>query len=298
MVKHSRNAGYPEVEINKWDDMRPSEIWAIGPPLADRMLQNNFRNRSVSQHKIDEYAKDMREGRWMENGNTISLDQHGLMINGQTRCHAIIQSERYIRFHVVTEHLTRDQIFSTFDIGRGRTVAQLVQMEGHPYVQLLTGTARLAWFYDKYAPNEQWSKGIVPTTTEKFEYAARLAGTEDMSYAIENSTTISARFHAGKTWWSSAVYLIKRDTEHEDKIDEFVSGVLLGMSYDSLGNKIGLTDARLTLINWFIGREAPHVLRDQRKYVAIVIKAWNMFVSGENKQLRFIDTKEKFPKPL
>jgi len=66
----------------------------IGPEAARQMLSKMVRNRTVKQKRVDQYAREMTEGRWTINGDTIKLDADDRLIDGQHRLLAIIKSGR------------------------------------------------------------------------------------------------------------------------------------------------------------------------------------------------------------
>lgn len=49
-------------------------------------------NRPLKQHKVDQYAKDMKEGRWLENHQGIAFGPDGEILDGQHRLWAIADS--------------------------------------------------------------------------------------------------------------------------------------------------------------------------------------------------------------
>lgn len=74
----------------------------IHPDLASEWLGGNIRNRPISQRVVNQYAADMRQGRWRDNHVAIAFDRQGTLIDGQHRLWAVIESGCTVRMLVVT----------------------------------------------------------------------------------------------------------------------------------------------------------------------------------------------------
>lgn len=105
-----------------------SAIIAVDPPTAARWLEANTHNRKLSQYRITEYAIEMLEGRWHFNGEPIQFDTGGVLLNGQHRLHAVIESETTQTFVVVRGLHPDTQI--TMDQGTRRGTAAQLQIAG------------------------------------------------------------------------------------------------------------------------------------------------------------------------
>lgn len=276
--------------------MRPSEIWEIGPDLAAKMLEQNQHNRNISERKVKEYARDMKEGRWMENSSSIAIDPNGNLFNGQHRLWAIIESGKTFRFHVITEHLPREMVWGTLDINMGRTLKQKLAMafmdKGVKYdPNLIGGMARLVWFYDNCPLDINWTSGPKYTATMMEDFSISICDNDYTALAAATSPAVGSIFRAGKTWWAGAIYVIARDTKYPELVEEFINGVIQGAGLD-------LGDPRLTFRNYLSRNEAPHTLRDQRAIFGITLKAWNKFVRREKSTVLAFRVDENLPKPV
>lgn len=69
-----------------------TEVIEITPEVARVYLKQNTNNRNLIKRKLAQYAKDMKEGRWVLNGEPIQFDDSGELINGQHRLNACIRS--------------------------------------------------------------------------------------------------------------------------------------------------------------------------------------------------------------
>ena len=78
--------------------MKPEEfglevtVEVIDSAAAEAYLQNNAYHRKVKQKKVDEYMKEMQDGKWKLNGKSIIFDKNGRLLNGQHRLAAVVQA--------------------------------------------------------------------------------------------------------------------------------------------------------------------------------------------------------------
>lgn len=264
--------------------MRYQEV-SITPEIAMKMLENNTGNRPISDATVKQYASDMKEGRWLKSGNTISVAQDGRLLNGQQRLWAIVESGTTQDFLVVEEE--NDQAFSIFDIGRGRTGASVLKMAGIQNQTLVRGVAQKYLMYRKSlnldlpedAPDDEKWNLKVPWQN------AMVTKTEVNQYAINNNDSLQAivtygekfieEFRAGKVWYGSLAYIVlKHTTYHSDKWNEFSDAVLTGVD-------LAEGDPRLTLRRHTTRNPVPTSLWANQERVAQGIIAWNRWTKGK-----------------
>lgn len=69
----------------------------INPEKAEMLLQSNSANRKISRGTVNSYARDIINGNWDESvGVAISIDENGVLRDGQHRLAAIIQANKGI----------------------------------------------------------------------------------------------------------------------------------------------------------------------------------------------------------
>lgn len=110
--------------------MKPTiTVEKITPAKALEYLKMNVNNyRKLSKAKVAIYAKDMSEGRWVLNGETIVFAENGILLDGQHRLAAVIQSGKTVEMTVVRGI---NNNVNLFDVGMSRTTGQLVKAEGY-----------------------------------------------------------------------------------------------------------------------------------------------------------------------
>lgn len=104
-------------------------VVSIDPTLAKFLLQKNFRNnRKLSRPKVKLYAKEMLTGEWSADSNMICFDPEGLLINGQHRLEAIVESGTTQTFAMAFN--MPNESARVFDQGRARTQVDRINIAG------------------------------------------------------------------------------------------------------------------------------------------------------------------------
>lgn len=116
----------------------------ITPSYAKEILENRNENnyRTLKKNAAKLYQKDMEDGNWIFNGDTIRFDTDGNLIDGQTRLQAIQDSGIPQKFIIVTG---LDPICAkTIDIGFKRSVEDYLRKFEKMYEKGATATVKLA----------------------------------------------------------------------------------------------------------------------------------------------------------
>lgn len=115
------------------------------PAWAADLLEANTKNRHVSQTLVDMYAKDMQQNKWAANGDAIRVSKSGVLLDGQHRLLACVQSGKSFTTVLVTG--LDDEVRSTIDIGRKRSLADELNMTGKTHTTHIAAAARLLTMY-------------------------------------------------------------------------------------------------------------------------------------------------------
>lgn len=117
------------------------------PALAERILDNNRLNRPLRQGRVEQYARDMKAGRWAANGETIKLTQDGDLLDGQHRLFAVVESGKEIEMLLV-EGLD-PAVMPTIDTGAPRTFGDVLGIQGGKNNLVTASVLRWLWWYPK-----------------------------------------------------------------------------------------------------------------------------------------------------
>lgn len=105
-----------------------SETVTITPDIAKRLLEVNDANRTISWKYVKAIARDITNRHYELNGEAIIVSKEGYLNNGQHRLLAVIEANSPIQT-IMTFGVTRSSR-RTVDMGRARTVANYLNMEG------------------------------------------------------------------------------------------------------------------------------------------------------------------------
>lgn len=83
------------------------ELENIGRELALEYLSTNQSNRSIRKSLVSQYANDMKAGHWRLTHQGIAFDNNGILLDGQHRLMAIVESGITIKM-VVTRGLPKE----------------------------------------------------------------------------------------------------------------------------------------------------------------------------------------------
>lgn len=104
---------------------KPETYWEeVTPDLAKEYLTLNKENRPLSPTKVEEWAKEMKQGKWKETHQGIAFDWDGNLLDGQHRLAAIVMSGRTIKL-MITANLD-PETYRVIDDGMARDSKDLL----------------------------------------------------------------------------------------------------------------------------------------------------------------------------
>lgn len=119
-----------------------AEIVAVTPTMAREWLGQNTKNRPLKSRAIVAYTRDMAAGNWRLTGEAIKFDATGRMLDGQNRCHALIQADVTVNMLVIRNLDPNTQ--DVMDAGVRRTNADQLNLRGVPN-SVTVATIAAAW---------------------------------------------------------------------------------------------------------------------------------------------------------
>lgn len=160
--------------------------------MARKWLRQNIENnRPINEGRVNDYARDMKAGRWKENGDTVKFAEGGVLIDGQHRLRASMQCGA--GFWSLVAYGIKKEALLTIDRNQVRSTGQILHMsEGVTDYNVIASTITWLWrFHD----------GIMlatrtPTTTEASEILAEHVGIKD---SVAAARRVTHRFKAGST---------------------------------------------------------------------------------------------------
>lgn len=95
----------------------------IEPADAENILVLNTNNRKIKPSKVLEYANDMADGRWKQNGVPIIVGTDDVLKDGQHRCMGCVKAQKTLKNQIIV-YLPEENA-NCYDIGSIRSVKDM-----------------------------------------------------------------------------------------------------------------------------------------------------------------------------
>lgn len=112
----------------------------VTPERAELWLARNRDNRNLRRSRVASLARDMAGGRWQLNGDAIRFSRSGVLVDGQHRLAAVIESQCTIESLVIRG--VDDEARFTIDVGAPRTAADGLRFQGVENAKYVAPLAR------------------------------------------------------------------------------------------------------------------------------------------------------------
>lgn len=257
-------------DITDGKDGYASMVRVVTPPFAEYVLEHhNWDNRNKKIRAIDRYADDMRKGRWLLNGEAITFDTTERLVSGQNRLHACVQAG--VPFDTAVVVGMDPDAQATVDTGSPRTLADLLAWRGEVNVSQLGAVMSATW---RLVNGTTMSPGLQPTRQEALAVldmnpSLRARVLDALAFKREFRTPPSAAgtvFHQLHMIDSEAASLFQ---------EECIVGADI------------ITNGGPFLYRRWAGKVAQltHGRPGQTQHMAMLIKAWNLWATGETRQV-------------
>ena len=121
-------------------DLIKSQVTYVTPAMATEWLRSNTANRKPSQAAVKRWAEIMRAHSWKLCSDAIAFDINGVLINGQHRLMAVIESGMTQPF-LVANNFPEDSKESC-DIGKKRQLHEIMTIGGYSISQTHAAVCR------------------------------------------------------------------------------------------------------------------------------------------------------------
>lgn len=132
------------------DASNPNKVEAkvikVGPETAKLWLARNLNNRTITRSAVETIKSDILAGRWRLSGQTISFDPQGILMDGQKRLTAIVETG--IACDILVAGEVPPDSYSTYDIIQRRTLGQQLHHEGYQSYINLGSAVNYLWKYE------------------------------------------------------------------------------------------------------------------------------------------------------
>lgn len=265
-------------------------VETVTPELAAQWLRKNTHNRNLKERNLQAMVGDMKAGNWKFNGEPIKFAKDGTLLDGQHRLTAVAQSGLAQDMLIVRGLDKGSQ--HTMDAGAVRSAADALKLRGEKNCNTLASGIRLAM---------AWEKGIRKGIGEGTRGLGKVTTSTILDYLDEHP---ELRFYAKEATRlvsrcslpASALFLlVKLFYEiNEDDCEWF---------FDRLTSHEGLRGDPIYELDKALTKADMGSVKVRTSWrIAVTIKAWNKFRSGESMSvLRYSPggaNPERFPEPV
>lgn len=238
----------------------------VTPDMARKWLGLNIENnRRLSVRRIADYARDMKNESWTENGETIKFTVDMKLIDGQHRLLACVEAN--VGFYTLVAWNVPHKAFVNIDRNQSRSTGQLLHLV-KGISDYNNVAAALAWLYrfrDGFMLSE---RDYRPTAKEILDLAEKH---KDMPESVRTAIGINRRFKAGSVCTVAVChYLFTR--QDKDAAEGFFSELSTGADLRQKDPVFKLRERLLASYNSQRGKRL-----DTYDTIALYFKAWQAY---------------------
>lgn len=251
-----------------------AEVEIVSPAMAKEYLERKAVNRPVSDRAVDRYVRDMREENWQSNGQPIIFSSEGNLLDGQHRCLAVIKSQRSVAMLVVRG--VAPKAFVTMDSGRGRSLHDVLAIEGYKYGREIQSIVRIAMHY---VVGLRYTNSIL-TRADYEQFIQSHPYIATVGEIVSDKGTVP--FSKGAL--GAVLFLGNENRAHDKEVSSFLQGFLSGEG-------LWKGDPRLTIREWLIARRrGPGTALTEELFGAFV-RVWNPYATGKTLKIIRLEPK-------
>lgn len=262
----------PDIEVT-------SEIEIVTPETAQEWLEHhNTHNRRIRKNQVAALARDMGSNHWMFTGESIKFDWNGVLLDGQHRLAAIVESGKAVPMLVIRGLDPSSQ--AAMDIQSRRLAYDALRLRGvEGDMKNAAAIARGLFMYEL---------NRVPTHIETIAYVEEHAEELEDAVAVSEMVRRSGRFTGGSFYGIAFAILARIDAlQAHDFFEKLASGAEL-----EKGSPILLLAKHLSKgLPFGFGRGAWHL----RQNLTVVFVCWNAWRDG--KELHQLRLPKETPEP-
>ncbi|AEW93003.1 MULTISPECIES: ParB N-terminal domain-containing protein [Streptomycetaceae] len=224
-----------------------ARIAIITPEMATEYLRHNTHNRKTKPKHYRQMVRDIANGSWDLNGETIKIAVDGTILDGQHRLTACVEAGRPFTTFIITG--LPQEVQRSMDVGARRSMADVLGIEGEKHTSYLAPILRLVWMWD--AGDRKFNGNTTPTVTEmnallarqpQLRRSAEVAATTYRSFralspsAVGTAHALCSRTSAGDATWFFArladgaelpvghpVYALRRRAQSDRDVNRVVT---------------------------------------------------------------------------
>jgi len=235
------------------------QLTLITPEIAADLLNKNIKNRKVNKRKVAQYARDMINGDFNYNGHTICISDNEILLDGQQRLTASVQTN--LSFWTILVEGLDEKVMSTIDSGRTRTYGDRLKLRGYTnYTTLASAVTHSCLIAKKHPKNS----GITSAQLDKVLDAHPLL--------IDSVSFVKSTFPKCDSLLS-AIHYIGKVTHSEEVANQFIRSWKDG--------QINYENDPIYFVRELINKDA-HRLKKMTTVTKqrLIVLSWNKFIES------------------
>lgn len=268
-----------------------ARVRTITPQMAKKWLKTseNANVRHINQNRVFNLARLILDGKWVISNDAITLDRFDQVINGQHRLAACVAADVPIQALVLKGAV--DPV--VFDQGHRRTAGQVLQRLGYKNTNVLASAAHWALIHDWYD-----MKSIYSTTYESKPQVQEIIEFVQNNDDLSLFASMASNGRLNRIMSASNIAFVcfcAADVDRDKAIDFMTCLVKGGYSEN--------TDSELPWVNSPAHALRERMIRERRSkgrsrirrehMVALMVKAWNLFVRDISCQKLSVGPRER-----
>jgi len=192
----------------------------ITPEMAEKLLENNSHNRKLNIRRLNKFKRDIINGMWLYNGESIIVSKTGKLIDGQHRLVAVVETGIPIETNLVDDV---DDVVDGIDIfavtnTENRSLADVLYIEGFKdYTQDIVRLLRLIDAFERKALLKETS-GAHLLNHEIVEYSRQFNKGVLIDTVIAARKSMRQNRYLTVGYWSLLHYIAPK----VPKVDQFI----------------------------------------------------------------------------
>jgi hypothetical protein len=259
----------------------------VSPDQAKKWLETTKLNRRLSSENVDHLFMQMKQGAWMQTGDSIKFGTDGALLDGQHRLSALVKYGEPLKLTVV-EGLN-PEVFQVLDTGKVRSAADVLSANGLKYAHNLAALARAIILYQagRYSASSGSAK-FKATNKNILDFVKKNDVLYEINAYCQNHVYENFRFIPLSTLGMIYYALSKKN---QTKCDHFFEKLATGID-------LGATSP-IRLLRERLMKDSLNKTRlTQKDKAALMIYTWNNFVQGKKITQLLLPRNYTFPKPV
>lgn len=266
-------------------------IETITPAIAERMLrESNQNNRKMSVKRVEDLARQMKDGKFLLGPDAIAFDKKNRLYNGQHRLQACVDSGVAIEAIVLRESV--EEAFMVTDIGLKKMGGHALHTMGYKDVTSLSAVARVvANIIYTGNPHDGWANLRSIPPNEIVATVEAYPNLEEIITTASKLTRTHDQLCTTRTTCAVALWYASQHGEYHNLL-LFLEKVAAGVGLEDGSPEVAL---RRRLSNLHHAANSFGGYQSYREQMALIIKAYIMAKKGQKCHTLVWKDVEAFP---